>query len=72
MEKKPLTIKACHDEMERLLNIWLFQKCSPDEDKRFKDCLRNVIKVKGEIEHQKQIRAEERRAERIARNYGAR
>ena len=71
MKEKPLTIKECVDEIERLLRIWLYQKCSPQEEKTFKQLIKNALDRKGWIEHEKLQAKEEERARRERNKYGA-
>lgn len=70
--KKPLTIKACYEEMERVLKIYLYQNHSKDEEKVFRETLKSTIETKGRLEQKKMQEAEERRADRYARSYGVR
>lgn len=70
MKNKPITIKECQTEIERILKIYLYSKVDKDEEEMFKTELKNLIQAKGRIEHENFEKAQERRAERERKKYG--
>ena len=70
MKNKPITIKECQEEIERVLKVYLYSKIDKDEDEKFKNELKGLIEAKGRIERRKQEEAEEKRAKRERTKYG--
>lgn len=68
-KNKPMTIKACQEEIERVLRVFLYSKIDKNEEETFKNELKGLIEAKGFIERKKQEEAEARRAERERKKY---
>lgn len=72
MTQNKLTQKDCYNEMVRLLKIYFYQKSTDQEKDFILKSVKTTLEQLNQIEHNKMLLQEARRAEKEARKYGAR
>lgn len=69
-KQKPLNEKEVNAEMVKYLEILLFHKITPEDEKRIKEHLRKNLIYLGELQRQKDRLIEQRKADAWARKMG--